>query len=162
MPNAYATPARYLDPDRDGTVILGLNLMQVEQGHSNWGAALNGILAHEWAHILQQNTPGLRIMPTPWKELHADFLAGWYMGLRSIELRTPVPIDGFGRSLYGKGDYGFFDPDHHGTPEQRAVMMYEGYDYARNSSERGLDAAVRFSANRLRFEGARIRVLPTR
>jgi len=159
-PNAYATPARLFRPDQHGTVLLGMRLLMAERHEPNWGAALNGIMAHEWAHIVQQNREPLRIMPVPWKELHADFLAGWYLGLRSRQIA--MPIDGFGRSLYGKGDTAFFDPNHHGTPAQRATMMFEGYVYARETGERSIDAALARGASHLRFRGNFIEVIASR
>jgi hypothetical protein len=85
------------------------------------------IVAHEYAHIAQFKykfpwTEG------KWPELHADFLAGWFIAHRE---RFPLPNDAYqaAASLYYKGDYDFNDRDHHGTPEERLKAFRAGYEF---------------------------------
>ena len=60
-------------------------------------------------------------------ELHADLIAGYYLGKRRWS-KTNLAV--FGQSLFSKGDYDFNSPDHHGTPKQRLEAMLEGYRLA--------------------------------
>jgi hypothetical protein len=46
----------------------------------------------------------------------------------------------FGQSLFGKGDYQFNNPQHHGTPAQRVDAMRAGY--ASGAQRDGLDAVA--------------------
>jgi hypothetical protein len=136
-PNAFALPPdNIVFPDgRDGTVLLGINLIESEwhryddptvyrvPGQSVWI-----ISAHEFAHILQYKngmTPD-----GPWQmEPHADFMAGWCLGRQQAEYRVePKYIELLVKSLFEKGDTGFYDRDHHGEPEFRAAMVLAGLD----------------------------------
>ena len=128
-PNAFATPENLIDWERGtGSVIFGVRLMteEIAADRQTWGSALSLIMAHEWAHIKQFMSVGQ--MGNPLAELHADFLAGWWLG--GFNLMT----NGYGinpnsaaRSVFDKGDFGFNDPGHHGTPQQRVTAMVAGY-----------------------------------
>jgi hypothetical protein len=56
--------------------------------------------------------------------LHADFLAGYYMGRRGALVRNQIKI--FSSTVYDFGDY-TFDHLSHGTPGQRAAAADKGY-----------------------------------
>lgn len=123
-PNARADVAIYNDLLRqegrtsaccpDGTVLIGLALLRSEQWATRGtGLSMPAIIAHEYAHIAQFKykfpwTEG------KWPELHADFLAGWFIAHRG---RFPVANNAYqaAYSLYYKGDYEFNDPGHHGS-----------------------------------------------
>lgn len=131
--NAYAMSETRIKGTR-GTVIFGKNLLFHELKAHKWGGlAVAGIIAHEFAHIYQFQHPNLYNNLTKNQktgklvELHADYLAGYYLGLK--RLRTPKGIDikSFANSLYIKGDNYFNSPDHHGTPKERMKTMIEGY-----------------------------------
>ncbi len=126
--NAFATPERLLGSG-DGTVIFGVTLIR-EQIATRlwWGAALAGIMAHEWGHIAQFQDGSFS--PGKSSELHADYLAGWYMGFKEVSGIARVEISGLGKSLFSKGDYNFNSRDHHGTPDQRVAAMTRGYRLA--------------------------------
>jgi hypothetical protein len=131
-PNAFASPhvfpdviqAGGADPDTypDGTVFLGVKLLQSEL-RSGRKYAILAILAHEYAHLMQNN----RDFPFDgmWKELHADYMGGWYLG--SLRLAHPEVVYQAFESLVRKGDYNFNSPDHHGTPRQRGAAFVAGY-----------------------------------
>jgi hypothetical protein len=93
----------------------------------NYGKEIiNAVLAHEFAHALQYKSG----MYEYWRdgkkpELHADFLAGFYMGKK--ELLSKDKLTAFANEFYGIGDFDFFAPQHHGTPEERRCAFLEGY-----------------------------------
>jgi hypothetical protein len=123
-PNAYATPeiANSLGPD--GTVLLGQNLMSAELAQDPSGAALIAVMAHEFAHLVQFKmgfqSPGRRA------ELHADFIAGWYLNLRGrYAWANLMPVL---RVFYQLGDYEFNSPQHHGTPDERLLVAQAGFN----------------------------------
>ncbi len=122
-PNAYATKESDNPLSFDGSVYLGVNLIANEIKTENGLASVNGIMAHEFAHILQEKLKctleGAR------RELHADFLAGYYMGRRGTY--TSAEISAFGLSIYSKGDADIWSEAHHGTPEQRLSALLAGY-----------------------------------
>ncbi len=122
-PNAYATSESSNPLSFDGTVYLGYKLLTQEFSELNGHAAVNGIMAHEYAHILQEklscNLEGAQ------RELHADFLAGYFMAKRGVY--TSEEIAQFGYSMFRKGDEHVWDESHHGTPKQRLTSLTTGY-----------------------------------
>lgn len=135
-PNAYATP-RILNPQfGDGTVLIGISLIQQEclQSPSGSCSAIPIVLAHEFAHIVDFKYDSGLLGRN--KELFADYLAGCYMYFRSVEFKTTFVREA-ARSFFAKGDYQFNSPSHHGTPQQRYRCLIAGYDLAYNYSMRG-------------------------
>ena len=147
-PNAFATPDRlggHSDPD--GTVVVGRRLMREEMSAAaptggRWDHVVAAIMAHEWAHIAQfkvidEAPPGKAM------ELHADQVAGWYMGGRARELAGQVDLVSAMRSFFGKGDYEFNSPQHHGTPRERLAAFERGLAAAQasDSFDEAFDAA---------------------
>lgn len=154
--NAFATTYRFFPQMPHGTVMLGINLLrnEVRSGGWSWETPIVGIMAHEWAHIYQQQTPSLSGRPVPWKELHADFLAGWYMGLRFRE-GWQGDSRSFSQSLFDKGDFGYFDPDHHGLPVQRTLIMTEGLFYASETGQQDVRSAAAEGARLIYMQNGR-------
>ncbi len=111
----------------DGAVFLGRNLIEREQKNSiYWGTVLSFILAHEYAHIYQYKKD-INIS-NPSFELHADFLAGWYLGVKNYETDGLFAnFQAATEALFEKGEYHFNSTDHHGTPAQRIAAMLSGY-----------------------------------
>ncbi|MGB4069941.1 MAG: hypothetical protein WBK08_18090 [Nitrospira sp.] len=135
-PNAFATTSPVVPGGVDGSVVFGKTLLQQEIskfGHDTAGAAIAGIMAHEFAHIVQFKN-GLGGGAVPPKELQADCLAGWYMGEKQIHLWGPhgvqIAIRSLFTSLFDKGNYNWNNPNWHGTPEQRAKMGMVGWQLA--------------------------------
>ncbi len=93
-PNAFATwflrrnrtVLSQWDSKADGTVCLGTRLVRRvtrrDELNRRWKTRLTAIMAHEWAHIVQfskgHRNAGKSV------ELHADFLAGWFLGRTSV------------------------------------------------------------------------------
>jgi hypothetical protein len=90
---------------------------------------VKAILAHEFAHAVQYHA-GLQNIWTGGKkiELHADFLAGYYMGRNGLIAKGK--LTSFSEEFYELGDYEFYLEDHHGTPEERRCSFLEGYRVA--------------------------------
>jgi len=123
--NAFALSSCNLE-NCHGSVVLGLTMV-TKEAWDHGSIAVRGILAHELGHVLQYKLkPNLT---NPQKELQADFLAGYYLGRMSYY--TPESITPFANSLYSKGDYDYWNPGHHGTPEQRKGIMIAGYNSKR-------------------------------
>ncbi|WP_405377758.1 hypothetical protein [Nonlabens sp. Asnod3-A02] len=120
-PNALANCGSNVG-DFDGTVRFGRNLLVNELYNSSRGEiAIAGILAHEIAHVAQCEY--MSPLKDQFRELQADFLAGYYLGTRGdINYER---LKNFYRSLYEKGDWS--DPTHHGTPVQRVNAMLSGF-----------------------------------
>jgi len=65
-------------------------------------------------------------------ELHADFLSGYYLGLRAADLRyTPAELITLGRAWETLGDSHYTDAHHHGSAEQRLRAIEAGFAMAR-------------------------------
>lgn len=140
-PNAFATPENLLGGNQ-GTIGFGVNLLQTMfQTFSGRNAISMGdhaacaVLAHEFGHIAQFN------LGLPWNqgarpELHADFLAGWYMGIRARQVSNwqPVNISEAAEQMFNVGDTEFTSPNHHGTPHQRYMFFLSGVNGAINGS----------------------------
>lgn len=101
--NAYATPARRLG-NPDGTVLLGRRFLRslLARG-ADADVAVAAICAHEFAHIVQFKyrllNPLLKGARTVKRvELHADFLAGYYAGIRKLQ-KPDYPAAAFAAGL---------------------------------------------------------------
>ena len=160
-PNALATPDVLLPDGPDGTVMLGLalvdyqikhfpNIPREEIGilrHSPY-QVIDIIMAHEFGHILQFKD---RMRPDgPWQmEPHADFMAGWSIGRQNLgksDQQRDRSVEGAAITMFKLGNSLFNDPRHHGEPEFRAAMVQAGYDAAmldvQSAFEKGLKMAA--------------------
>ncbi|MBF0612581.1 MAG: hypothetical protein G8345_13355 [Magnetococcales bacterium] len=130
-PNAFAIDASWL-PHTKGTVLFGRNLLQKNLARDIHGDMLvMGICAHEFGHIVQYDydvSDRLQKRQTTHRlmELHADFLSGYYVGLRNFDYSKQQMIS-LGRAWEELGDSNFTDPDHHGTSQERIAAMEQGY-----------------------------------
>jgi len=123
-PNAIAFPPQY-QPGYSGAVIFGINLMRNELTDQPQNISIPAIMAHEFGHIVQYNA-GCDL-PVKYRELQADYLAGTYLSHR---FQGEIPLETMNqtaRSFYTKGDYLFNNPQHHGTPAQRWLMIEMGF-----------------------------------
>jgi hypothetical protein len=110
----------------DGTVFLGIKLIKAEwQATQGSGLSLPAIEAHEFAHIAQFKY-GSRLQGK-WRELHADYLAGWFIGHRSRFPQIPTNVYQAMKNFYFKGaDFG-----NHGTSEEREAAFQAGFQLNR-------------------------------
>ena len=121
-PNAYAD---WSEPGT-GEVVFGESLLLhfLMKGESGKWAILS-VMAHEYGHILQMERD-VRLYGRP-LELHADFLAGYYLGkVLPDSMRTHVRSVMAG-CFFDFGDYWLNSPGHHGTPQERMLVALEGF-----------------------------------
>ena len=121
-PNAAATQIVLSPALPDGSVFFGLNLMTSEF-QSTAGHGIPTIIGHEYAHVMQMKRR-LPVRVVKWRELHADFMAGWFTANRARYRRQN--LDASAVSIFGKGSYDFNNPDFHGTPEERLAAYVNG------------------------------------
>lgn len=137
--NAYASRERVVQGTW-GTVLYGQRMFQeVMERANDGGMAALTIAAHEFAHIAQFHTDTdskLMANQTTVKrvELHADYLAGWYLGTRK-QSQPDLKLWAAGRTVYEIGDEDFNDPQHHGTPDQRVDASEKGFALGLKSGE---------------------------
>ncbi|HWD32225.1 MAG TPA: hypothetical protein VG536_11640 [Pseudomonas sp.] len=151
-PNAFATPENLLSGSRDGSILLGLSLFQLEfqSGPGTWEGAAVLIHAHEFGHIAEYYFD--YIGPVPIMELQADALAGCAMAhqilidpARAMTANQRMQeLMHASRSVFSKGSYDFNDPNFHGTPQQRLTAFQAGFLYVAGSNQqRGIRDAMR-------------------
>ncbi len=133
--NAFFTPNCY-SFNCNGEIVLGKYLMSELSTKSFSYARLVAVFAHEFAHGMQHKYGWSG--NSKWRELHADYLAGYYLG-RSNSLTESQVISIF-NEFYSRGDYGFNDPSHHGTPDERSCAFLEGFKFAYTGSTTVYDA----------------------
>jgi predicted metallopeptidase len=144
--NAAATPDAWPEiPATQGTILYNIEMLQEQLKASTWGGAiLAGVIAHEFGHIYQSfsgQMSKLKALDTTVKfiELHADYLSGFYMGGKFGSIDVKPYADAF----FKIGDYGFSDPDHHGTPEERYFVLKAGYNLRLRSRDLHVSQAAR-------------------
>ncbi|GEM_PF-4281096 len=119
-----------LSDGKQTTILLGLSLVRELLGQQGWSghSTIIGVLAHEWAHAYQYAQVPLeekRFM----METHADFMAGWYLGIKKSSGVAQIDPVAFSSSLYKWGYRGaYFDPNQYGSPERRTAAMRAGFD----------------------------------
>lgn len=146
--NAMATPEIFPStPETDGTVLYHLDLLTEHLNSAHYGGSIvAGVIAHEFAHILQFSEPGLyerlldRHGTVKFLELHADFIAGYYMGTKFGD--RPQDLETLSRKIFELGDNNFTNIGHHGTPQERHVALRSGFRYYVNNPDSDIAAAL--------------------
>lgn len=118
FPQLLAAEGRPYTDGPDGTVLIGLKLIRSEwQATFGTGLSIPAIEAHEFAHIAQFKY-GFPYQGK-WRELHADFIAGWYTG-HQCRIKICSPNQARANFFYkGGGD--------HGTSSERQAAFDAGY-----------------------------------
>jgi hypothetical protein len=148
--NAFATDSRRL-ANADGTVLFGLRLLrEMLSGPEHPDVAVTAICAHEFGHILQFKrglVPTILAGQSTIKriELHADFLAGYYAGVRKTQ-KPDYPAAVFAMTKYSIGDNFINRPTHHGLPDERASAIVRGFE-ASYREKRSLSEAIQMGIN---------------
>jgi hypothetical protein len=142
--NAYASTLRHLT-GTDGTVLLGNALLfELMEALENPDAGVAAVCAHEFGHIVQFKRGLLRTLNAGQStvkraELNADFMSGYFAGLRKRE-RPDFPAMAFVTTQEKMGDYQFANPLHHGTPEERSAAIVRGFEVAYRQRQSLADA----------------------
>jgi hypothetical protein len=135
-PNAFALRQNLINGTQ-GTVLIGLKLIDQLIDKQGGGVSVAGVCAHECAHIYQYfsnlsdhfGSEGREVMIA---ELHADLLAGYYMGSDRRGDVTNDNIKLFEKTLIDFGTFDYGNPKYHGSPAQRVYFMEHGYKAARD------------------------------
>jgi hypothetical protein len=122
-----AAASEPLNEFTSGTVYLGIKLLRTEFPDALRGRhAVVGILAHEFGHILQYKYEGATFTDPFETEIHADFMAGYYIARRALTI--PTDVDNLAVSLFLRADAPeFFQAPDHGNGYQRVAAMLAGY-----------------------------------
>jgi hypothetical protein len=150
--NALATP-RVLLKRGDGTVLFGLGMLkELLTLPEHRDAAIVSVCAHEFAHVVQYKSGFFqKLAPNkedPFRaEQHADYLAGFYAGLRRLEYPDyPAVVFAKTQSMYGTRTRGT-----HGTSKERGDAVQEGFKAAfdrRLSPQDGILEGFNFAMSR--------------
>jgi hypothetical protein len=152
-PNAFATQRRLLSRE-DGSVLFGRRLLdRCLRSREHPDVVVSAVCAHEFGHIVQyKNGLSKRLQagqPTVKRvELHADFLAGYFAGVRKLA-KPDFPAAVYATTQYGFGDYRSDSVRHHGRPEERAAAIVKGFEVAfrdRGSPAEALAIGMRYVA----------------
>lgn len=137
-PNAFASSSISSNAFPDGTVVLGLKMINQECSSSPSGTCISMavVLAHEFAHILDFKNNFVKIQGKK-KELFADYMAGVYLHTRQITFAF-TDIREAANSIFTKGDMNFNSPLHHGTPQERMNTLLAGYEFSRQKVAMGI------------------------
>jgi len=136
-PNAFATP-RTIFPNSEGTVVMGKRLFTQLMSNPDDGMTVIAVCAHEFGHIYQMSTNYAQSLKELDKtvrplELHADFLAGYFLALRKKD-HSALELQAVGRTISAMGDTDFVSPQHHGTSDERIAAITAGYSLGRDSN----------------------------
>ena len=132
--NAYATPAVRRDR-ADGTVLFGGGLLlDLMRGKESPEVSVAAVCAHEFGHIVQFKHDLQKVVQKGQKtarrgELQADFLAGYFAGVRKRE-KPDFPAAVFAATQSKFGDLDVDSPGHHGTPAERGAAIVKGFEAA--------------------------------
>lgn len=148
-PNALATKDTLVEGTW-GTVLMGMTLFRrrLAEGHDD-GMTVIAVCAHEFGHIHQMRAgyhAQLARLDRTTKpiELHADFLAGYFLGLRKQEV-PELNLQGVGAAYERLGDTHFGARQHHGTSAERIASIEAGYAFG-HEGRRDIAAAANAGA----------------
>ena len=119
----------HYDPSRK-TIVIDKGLINEINNKSYGYERVKAVIAHEFAHALQHANNFYNFFnPGIYPELHADFMAGFYIGRNGLIEKNK--LSAFAEEFYGVGDnLPFFHPKHHGSHSERRCAFLEGYKVA--------------------------------
>jgi hypothetical protein len=128
--NAFAM-GKSIIPGTDGTVAFGHHHFKKWLTFDPSGVAVIATAAHEWAHVWMFRSGRFDALlagqPTVKRaELHADAMAGFYLGLRKKD-NPNASLWAAGDKFRQIGDYETRQRDHHGTPAERVAAAEAGF-----------------------------------
>ena len=154
QPNALAlTKSRF--SHSQGSVLLGRQMLKMGMRGDFGDWFVMGICAHEFAHIVQYFSDYHQRLSegqlnSKRVELHADFLSGYYMGLRAADLQfSAAELRALGQTWETLGDSAYTSARHHGTAAERLDAIEQGFKFARERPDFGINAACEVGARYL-------------
>jgi hypothetical protein len=114
----------------NGSVFLGYNMLEKQRKKEHGIECVKAILAHEFGHCVQHLMKWQELGKR--RELHSDFMAGYYMG-RSYQ-HSDSEVEALFKEFFSMGDTDYFDSNHHGTNQERQCAFLEGYYFAKESN----------------------------
>jgi hypothetical protein len=130
--NAFATVEGTDIAGTWGTIGFGTTLFQTEMGkYDPYGSTIIAVIAHEFGHIWAMRAGMMDKLNEGQKtvkrsELHADFLAGYFLGTRK-RAAPNISLHAAGELFHRIGDDNINSPNHHGTPKERVAAAEEGF-----------------------------------
>lgn len=126
----------------DGIIEIEVPAYSTKKGNPLFYYRNRVIMAHELGHILQYEFGYGPHTPSPkQKELHADFMAGFYLKMikyrdqlawrsdNDVINKLPDAID----LIHSTGDFDINSDDHHGTPTERVRAFNYGFSMEPNN-----------------------------
>jgi len=153
--NAFASPTRKMGRS-DGDVLFGRKLFRkIMSRREHPEIGIVSVCAHEFGHIAQSKYGVYnRLVGSNRRikrlELHADFLSGYFAGIRRLQ-HPNYPAATFALTQFSFGDDSADDIEHHGTPDERGAAVVAGYRAGydeRLKFEFALESGIRY-ANRI-------------
>lgn len=150
-PNAYATSDTRVHGTW-GTILFGRSMFRslIHENHDN-GIVVIATIAHEMSHIVQFHhnlQPRLMAGQRTVKrvELHADYLAGFYLGTRKRD-DPSITLLASGALFRDLGDDDVQDREHHGTPGERIASAERGFKIgiSGGSLQNAIDEGMRYA-----------------
>jgi hypothetical protein len=114
----------------NGSVFLGIKMLNNQLKKENGIESVRAILAHEFGHCVQFLMNWNEFGKRP--ELHADYMAGYYTG-KMYNYSEEQVISLF-KEFYSMGDYNYWSTEHHGTAIERKCAFEEGYYFAKENN----------------------------
>lgn len=150
---AHATKRTLLNR-ADGTVLFGLpflNALLARSEHPD--ACVVAVCAHEYAHILQYKLRIDQQLDPEGKskrliELHADYLSGWFAGLRKRN-NPDYPAAIFASLARDSGSQLGRTQDTHGAPQERGDAVEQGFLASARDKltlQQAVEAGIRYVA----------------
>jgi hypothetical protein len=132
-----------------GAVLFGMGKFRAElYGHDESGTTVMSIVAHEFGHIIQYNLAYYTQLNQLQCENNADFLAGYYLGVRARAiptLRFDKAVDLFDRI----GRSGNGDPNRdHGDSRERVEAVRAGFASAHFPLQDAIRVGLQFVGHR--------------
>ena len=112
-------------------VVFGRNYFRRLFSYDPSGITFLQTAAHEFAHVMMYKSGTLDKLlegqPTVKRaELHADFMSGYYLGLRKRD-HPKASFRSAGMKRWESGDSFLGNPQHHGTPKERLAAAEAGF-----------------------------------